>query len=314
MMDRAFTGEPKQVADAVQRVTFRLPLGIDHVHCYFLRSSGGGWILVDTGLGFDDPEAVWQPVLDALDAPVESILITHAHPDHVGGAADVATLTGATVYEGRLDYAAAVAIWGGGRGEGRFDEYLRAHGTPEELLGSPGIGARVRIARDPVLLDEGDELDGWRVALLPGHADGHIVLERDGVLVAGDTILGKISPHVGLYPGGRPDPLADFLVSLERIAALAPKLALPGHGPLLDDAAGRAREIAAHHGRRLDRTAAALGSEPRTAYEIALRVFGERVPAAQRRFALTEALAHLERLVRLGRAERVEGLPIRFAT
>jgi glyoxylase-like metal-dependent hydrolase (beta-lactamase superfamily II) len=35
----------------VRRVTFSLPFGIDHVHCYFLRSSGGGWILVDTGLG-----------------------------------------------------------------------------------------------------------------------------------------------------------------------------------------------------------------------------------------------------------------------
>jgi glyoxylase-like metal-dependent hydrolase (beta-lactamase superfamily II) len=314
MVAIGFKEEPEEVAEAIRRVTFRLPLGIDHVHCYFLRSSGGGWILVDTGLGLDDPEAVWRPVLDALDAPVESILVTHAHPDHVGGAADVAALTGAVVYEGRHDYEIALAIWGGERAEGGFDAYLRAHGTPEELLGAPGIGAHVRIARDPVLLDEGDELDGWRVAVLPGHADGHVVLERDGVLVAGDTILGRISPHVGLYPGGRPDPLADFLASLERIEALAPRLALPGHGPLLDDAAARAREIAAHHGDRLDRTAAALGPEPRTAYEVALRVFGDRLPAGQRRFALTEALAHLERLVRLGRAERVEGLPIRFAT
>jgi glyoxylase-like metal-dependent hydrolase (beta-lactamase superfamily II) len=309
-----FNGEPEQVAEGIRRVTFRLPLGIDHVHCYLLRSSAGGWILVDTALGFDDPEAAWRPVLDALDAPVESILITHAHPDHVGGAADVAALTGAPVYEGRLDHSLALAVWGGGaHSEGRFDEYLRAHGTPEEQLGSPGLGSRVHVAREAVLLDEGDELDGWRVAVLPGHADGHVVLERDGVLVAGDTILGRISPHVGLYPGGRPDPRADFLASLERIAGLEPRLALPGHGPLLPDAAARAREIAAHHDQRLDRTAAALDREPRTAYEVARRVFGDAVPPGQRRFALTEALAHLERLVRTGRAERVEGLPIRFA-
>ena len=38
-------GEPEEVAEGIRRVTFRLPAGIDHVHCYFLRGSGGGWIL-----------------------------------------------------------------------------------------------------------------------------------------------------------------------------------------------------------------------------------------------------------------------------
>jgi glyoxylase-like metal-dependent hydrolase (beta-lactamase superfamily II) len=150
------------------------------------------------------------------------------------------------------------------------------------------------------------------VHILPGHADGHLVLERDGVLVAGDTILGQITPHVGLYPQGRPDPLEDFVRSLERIAELAPRLALPGHGPLLDDAAGRAREIAAHHADRLAATAEALSPQPSTGWQLSRALFGHVAPS-QRTFALTETLAHLERLVRLGRAERVEGRPVRFA-
>ena len=76
------------VEKGVRRVTFALPFGIDHVHCYLLRSSSGGWILVDTGLGSADPEAQWRPVLDELDAPIEQIVVTHMHPDHVGGARD----------------------------------------------------------------------------------------------------------------------------------------------------------------------------------------------------------------------------------
>ncbi len=295
------------VADDIRRVTFRLPLGIDHVHCYLLRASDGSWTLVDTGLGADDPEATWAPVLDALDAPVGRILVTHMHPDHVGGAADVAALTGATVYQGRADHAQALRVWGPGRQRGRVDDWMRAHGMPEELLGGPdALAGRVRIVLDPVLLDADGELDGWRVLQLPGHADGHLALWRDGVLVAGDTVLGAITPQVGLYPECRPDPLADYLGSLERIAALEPRLALPGHGPLLADAAGRAREIVAHHGERLELAAAALADGPRTAYDVSLRLW-RRVPPAQRRFALTEALAHLERLVRLGRAERLAG-------
>ena len=44
----------EQVATGVLRVTFRLPFGLDHVHCYLLRGADGGWILVDTGLGLGD--------------------------------------------------------------------------------------------------------------------------------------------------------------------------------------------------------------------------------------------------------------------
>lgn len=295
------------VAPDIRRATFRLPLGIDHVHCYFLRASDGSWTLVDTGLGTDDPEAAWAPLLAELDAPVERIFVTHMHPDHVGGAADVASLTGAAVFQGRADHEQALRVWGPERERGRVDAWMQAHGLPDELAGgSDLLAGRVRIALDPVLLDPGDDLDGWRVLHLPGHADGHLVLWRDGVLVAGDTILGQITPQVGLYPECRADPLADYLDSLARIGELAPALALPGHGPLLEDAAARAREIVAHHAERLDDAAAALAGGPRNAYEVSLRLWG-RVPPAQRRFALTEALAHLVRLVHLGRAEQLEG-------
>ena len=117
----------------------------------------------------------------------------------------------------------------------------------------------IRFARDPELLREGDEIDGWRVLELPGHADGHICLERDGVLVAGDHLLGAITPTVGLYPDSRPDPLGDYQASLRRTIELAPRIALPGHGDAVVDPVARARAILEHHERRLDETAAALG-------------------------------------------------------
>ena len=124
------------------------------------------------------------------------------------------------------------------------------------------------------------------------------------MLVAGDHLLGAITPTVGLYPDSRPDPLGDYLASLERTIELAPSLALPGHGEPITDPVGRAREIVEHHRVRLGETAAALGPEPRTGYEISVALFGEELDASGRRFALAEALAHLERLVFEGRAAR----------
>ena len=119
----------EELESGIHRVTFDLPFGLDHVHCYFLRSSNGGWILVDTGLGTRDPEARWRPVLDELDAPVERIVVTHMHPDHVGGAADAAGVTGAPVWQGREDYAQCVQAWGN-RDPERFVAYWESHGMP----------------------------------------------------------------------------------------------------------------------------------------------------------------------------------------
>src|SRR5262249_17321762 len=124
------------------------------------------------------------------------------------------------------------------------------------------------------------------------------------VLIAGDHLLGRISPAVGLYPESRPDPLGDYLASLERTIELAPRIVYPGHGDPIADPPGRARELIAHHRDPLDQTAQAVGVTGLTSFEVSLRLFGDDLSPTQRRFAVAETLSHLERLVREARAER----------
>jgi glyoxylase-like metal-dependent hydrolase (beta-lactamase superfamily II) len=286
-------------------------MGIGHVHCYLLPGTDG-WTLVDTGLGLPGAEARWRSALRDLDAPVARIVVTHFHPDHAGGTEDVQALTGAQVLQGARDHDQCERVWGQEDWSERLADYLRENGLPEAVADelrheSRTFGPFIRWARDPQLLADGDEVDGWQVVELPGHADGHICLLRDGVLVAGDHLLGEITPTVGLYPESRPDPLGDYLQSLERTIELAPTLALPGHGEPITDPVSRAREILEHHERRLEETAAALGPVPRNAYEVSRDLFGDDLDASGRRFALAETLAHLERLVRAGNAVRHKG-------
>ncbi|TML54912.1 MAG: MBL fold metallo-hydrolase [Actinobacteria bacterium] len=240
----------------IRRLTFPLPLGIRHVHCYLLPGDDG-WTLVDTGLGLPDAEARWAPVLEEIE--IARI------PDHAGGGEDAQALTGARVLQGELDYEQCLRVWGSDDWSERLAAYLLANGLPDTLAAelrheSTAFGPFIRFARDPGLVREGNEIDGWEVLELPGHADGHICLLRDGVLVAGDHLLGAITPTVGLYPDSRPDPLGYYLASLERTIELAPSLALPGHGepirappPQTGRDRRRARPGAAHRLRSLGR-------------------------------------------------------------
>jgi glyoxylase-like metal-dependent hydrolase (beta-lactamase superfamily II) len=200
-------------------------------------------------------------------------------------------------------------VWGSADWPERIAAWFVRHGVPAEvaedlIAQGHAFASFIRYALDPELLYEGSELAGWDVVELPGHADGHLGFLRAGVLIAGDHLLARITPAVGLYPESRPDPLGDYLASLERTIELAPRIVYPGHGEPIRDAAARAREIIAHHRNRLDQTTAVLSGRGLTPYEISLRLFGDDLSPTQRRFAVAETLSHLERLVREGRAAR----------
>ncbi len=299
-----------EVADGIWRATFALPLGIDHVHCYLLRSGQDGWTIVDAGLGLTEIEERWRQVLDRLGGRVDRIAVTHFHPDHIGASAPLAELTGAPVHQGEVDYAQCLRTWGPDRSAKRFFDYMREHGMPAdhaESMESEGarLASWVHYVTDPEPLVPGEQLDGWDVLYLPGHADGHLALLRDGVLIAGDALLATISPNVGLYHDAHPDPLGDYLDSLAQIAELAPRIAFAGHGPAIEDPPARARELIVHHTERLQATGAALDGRPRTAYDVSLVLFPDPLPRGLRRFALAETRAHLEYLVLRDRARRV---------
>jgi glyoxylase-like metal-dependent hydrolase (beta-lactamase superfamily II) len=295
-----------EVAPGIRRLTIPLPLPPGHVHCYVAEGETG-LLLVDTGLGLPD---LHELLSAELDAPVERILITHFHPDHVWGGEIARRVTGAQVFQGTLDYAQCEQVWGRPDWGERLAAWFRRHGVPPEIAAqmleqASDAAPFIHFARNPERVGQGDRIDGWEVLELPGHADGHLGFFRNGVLLAGDHLLPDITPAVGLYPESQPDPLGEYLASLERTIELAPRLALPAHGEPIADPAQRARQIIEHHRERLDRTATALG-KPRTGYEVSLALFPAALNPSQRRFAVAEALSHLERLVHEGEARRHE--------
>jgi glyoxylase-like metal-dependent hydrolase (beta-lactamase superfamily II) len=299
-----------ELEGGIRRVTLPLPTRPGHVHTYLLPGDDG-WMLVDTGIGLPDAKETWAAELAQVDGPVTTVFVTHFHPDHVGAAADLHELTGAPVVQGTLDYAQCELVWGNPAWSERLVDWFRLHGAPDdvtdELVGQSSVYRPfIRYQRDPILVEAGEHVDGWELIAASGHADGQLCLLRDGVLIAADHLLGRITPTVGLWPASRADPLGDYLTALARTIELDPRIALPGHGDPIEDPAGRARELQEHHRVRLEEAVGGLTAEPQSGYELSLALFGAELPPAGRRFAIAETLSHYERLVNQGSARRGE--------
>jgi glyoxylase-like metal-dependent hydrolase (beta-lactamase superfamily II) len=285
-----------------ERITLALPSGPKHVHCWVIEGERGR-MLVDTGMGLPGDEESFRGL------GVDAIVLTHMHPDHVGGAQRAAALTGAPVHQLELDYRQCLRVWGSDDWPERIADWFLSNGVPraitdELIVSGHAFAPSIRFVRDPQLIAAGDVLDGWEVLWLPGHADGHIALYRDGALVCGDVLLSRISPAIGLYPESRPDPLGDYLRTLERIVELDPQIAYSGHGEPVERPAARARELMEHHRRRLEETRSALDGGPAGGFEVSRTLFGDWLSPTHRRFAVAETLSHLERLVVEGAAAR----------
>ena len=143
-------------------------------------------------------------------------MITHFHSDHIGASAALVALTGAEeIVQGREDRASTERSFGRARRRARSrPSTCAAAGMPEELDRRPGSARRSSRARELAeptrLVEEGDQVEiagvPFRVLVLRGHADGHIVLhdERDGRLLGGDVLLQRITPNVGVVGGLAP--------------------------------------------------------------------------------------------------------------
>lgn len=322
------TTDIDELAPGVIRTQLPIDMpGLGHVNCYILEDERG-IALVDPGLPGDEP---WDALVDRLSragfkvADVHTVIVTHSHFDHFGGARRLREEAGAEILAhssfgarwelddpGEMvdldnpdesdDNDNVVAPWD--RRPQKTPWGTDTWRPPQEVIDEferLGADGRFHLTPDPTIHVADAEVvklarREWVAVHTPGHTDDHLCLYDpvEGIMISGDHVLPTITPHIGgITPAV--DPLAKFFDSLRRMHDYSDvKLVLPAHGHPFDDLYGRADDIIEHHEERLDslRDAAREGGEA-VVNEYMKGLFRER---SWGQMAESETYAHLQHL------------------
>ncbi|MFQ5666875.1 MAG: MBL fold metallo-hydrolase [Candidatus Binatia bacterium] len=308
----------REVYPGVFIVHLPLPMRPTIVNITLLHSHDE-WAVVDTGVNTPESIATFEAALRQVGcAPerISKIICTHHHPDHFGTSKTYKERTGAAVYLNRLEYESCKQYAPHGRSEQAIRFFLQ-HGIPlQRFVNVPSPGEFWAQLYAPVtpdhFIDDGDiiHVGAFEIEVVhtPGHTPGHCVLylRQSRLMIVGDHLLPKITPHVGVFPGGPPNPLADFLASLRKVQRFDVDLVLPAHGGTYTDHRRRADRIIQHHQYRMQEMRDIVRHRPRTAYEVASQAFDFDAdsPFTIQFPATFETLAHLEFLRSTGKVAR----------
>jgi glyoxylase-like metal-dependent hydrolase (beta-lactamase superfamily II) len=322
---RGELGRGERIMRGVYRLRLPLPWpGVPHCNAWAL-SSGDGFVLVDTGVHDAQSMAHLERALEMVGLQLDDVRLvvcTHAHSDHCGQAVPIVERAGCELWMhpshelmNRLveDPEAVLA---------RRLEVARQSGVPEEPLRRY---AAERGSSDPLIVGplkaDRDLVDGvtvqsdlgeWVVYETPGHAPSHVCLfqpERR-LLISGDHLLGRISLYFEY--GYSPDPVGQFLSSLDVVERLGARLCLAGHGRTFTD-------VHAHiHGNRalveehLYKVLQAVGGEQLTAFDVVGALYGESLSQQNGQWLLSQTLGYLTHLEQTGGVRRIAGDPERW--
>ena len=292
----------------------------------YLIDCHGAWTLVDTGMNTADSVATLEEAFGQVGIKVEDldlVIGTHHHVDHFGTSAVIKKRSGAQtlLHEFEVERVNRMLTLGPPAARPEAREFFVTHGFPIDKYPLEGMrptwmGTDMYnpLPQPDKFLSDGDVIPiGDRkieIIWTPGHAPGHCVvyLRKEKVLIVGDHLLPKITPHVGLYPSSpAQNPLGDFVSSQLKVQRFDVELVLPAHGGIYHDHRHRANQLIEHHRYREAEMLDIVRRQPKCAFEIASHVFGdEERPIFHVMAATFETIAHLERACIEGRARKRE--------
>jgi glyoxylase-like metal-dependent hydrolase (beta-lactamase superfamily II) len=311
-------GRGERILAGVWRLRLPLPWpGVAHCNAWAV-AAGDGVVLFDCGLHEPGSLAQLQRAMGQVHLKLEHVRLlvcTHAHSDHYGQAASIIDASGCELWMHPNHEHTRATIEDPEQVHARYCELARTSGVPLQAVRAWSAGTRNRgngiagfVEPDRELVDGmtiDTDLGPWTVVETPGHAPSHVCLHQPQrrLLVSGDHLLGRVSLFFDY--GWTPDPVGEFLASLDRVQALDVRLCLAGHARTFTDVRAHIDANRALVAERLELARAAVAEHgPIMAYDIVPMVFGNQVTQSAVLWRLAETLCYLTRLDVLGVVER----------
>jgi len=312
--ERPEAGETMAVAPGIVWLRMPLPFALGHINLWLLQDDDG-WALVDTGVDVEESRAIWQKTFTEVmqGQPVNRVLVTHLHPDHVGCAGWLARHFDVPLWMSREEYfLCRILVADTGRKTPREGDrfYTAAGFEPNQMeyyhkmFGMFGkyVGA---LPESYTRIRNGDTLQigdkQWEVIVGRGHSPEHACLycSEANLLISGDQLLPTISSNVSVYPTEPlADPLADWLDSLSMLKSRidTDALVLPAHGKPFRGAHERLDALIAEHVDCLNKLEATC-AKPKRAVDVFPALFKSKITKHNLIMATGESIAHLNYLV-----------------
>lgn len=312
--DKPEIGQTMPVADGILWLRMPLPFMLGHINLWLLEDADG-WAVVDTGICNGDSKDVWRQTIANVmgDKPVNHVVVTHLHPDHVGCAGWLTDEFNVDLWMTRDEYLLCrvlVADTGRAAPDEGVNFYHGAGFPPEsmhrykEMFGFFGKYV-APLPEAYKRLKNGEELrfagQSWEVLVGRGHSPEHACFfdaERN-LFISGDQLLPTISSNVSVYPTEpKANPLKDWIESLRMLMACLPEdvLVLPAHGKPFRGAHERLNALVDEH---LDGLSALhdFCAEPQRAVDAFPALFKSKITGSNLIMATGESIAHLNYLV-----------------
>jgi glyoxylase-like metal-dependent hydrolase (beta-lactamase superfamily II) len=319
-------GRGERVVPGVFRLRLPLPWpGVPHCNAWAV-TAGDGLVLFDTGMHQPDSLSQLERALAMCNLRLEDlrlIVCTHAHSDHYGQAATLVERTGCELWMHPNHEHMTRMAENPEAVYARRIEVARQSGVPEEplrryasQLSSRESGISGVIEPDRDLLNGvtiSSDLGDWIAYETPGHAPSHVCMfqpERR-LLISGDHLLGRISLYFDY--GYTPDPVGEFLSSLDVVEGLGARLCLAGHGRTFTDVHAHIQGNRKLVGERLQSVLDAVSREPLSAFDVVPYVYGDALSERNAHWLLSKILAYLTHLKATGQAQRIAGEPERWS-
>ena len=306
----------------------RLPLpwpGVPHCNAWAV-AAGDGVVLFDCGLHDASSLAHLQRAMSQVNLRLEHVRLlvcTHAHSDHYGQAGAVIDASGCELWMHPDHAHARAAVEDPDQALARRIEVARMSGVPLEPLLSWAASARERGSAIARLVTPDRELvDGVTIQTDLGvftavetrsHAPSHVCLHQAErrLLISGDHLLGRVSLYFDY--GWTPDPIGEFLSSLQRVEALDARLCLAGHGRTFTDVRAHIEANRGLVAERLEKVRRAVQEHgPITAYDVVPLLHGQSLTQLTAGWWLPETLCYLRHLEAIGVLRAEEGEPERW--